>query len=40
MTRDDAFMLISVAGDVEISELVDRNKCVHVILPTAVFTKR
>ncbi len=40
MTRDDAFMLISVAGDVEISELVDRNKGVHVILPTAVFTKR
>ena len=40
MTRDDAYMLISVAGDVEITELVDRNKGVHVVLPKAVFTKR
>lgn len=40
LTRDDAYMLISVAGDVEITELVDRNKGVHVVLPKAVFTKR
>ena len=40
MTRDDAYMLISVAGDVEITELVDRNKGVHVVLPKALFTKR
>lgn len=40
MTRDDAYMLISVAGDVEVTELVDRNKGVHVMLPKAVFTKR
>jgi acetamidase/formamidase len=40
MTRDDAYMLISVAGDVEITELVDRNKGVHVVLPKAVFTQR
>jgi acetamidase/formamidase len=40
MSRDDAYMLISVAGDVEITELVDRNKGVHVVLPKAVFTKR
>jgi len=39
MSRDDAYMLISVAGDVEITELVDRNKGVHVVLPKAVFTK-
>ena len=32
MTRDDAYMLISVAGDVEVTELVDRNKGVHVTL--------
>jgi acetamidase/formamidase len=38
MTRDDAYMLISVAGDVEETELVDRNKGVHVILPKALFT--
>jgi acetamidase/formamidase len=38
MNRDDAYMLISVSGDVEITELVDRNKGVHVMLPKAVFT--
>ena len=40
MTRDDAYMLISVAGDVEITELVDRNKGVHVMLPKELFAKR
>ena len=40
MTRDDAYMLCSVAGDVEITELVDRNKGVHVVLPKAVFVGR
>ena len=39
MNRDDAYMLISVAGDVDISELVDRNKGVHVMLPKAIFTE-
>jgi acetamidase/formamidase len=38
MTRDDAYMLMSVAGDVEETELVDRNKGVHVVLPKALFT--
>ena len=37
MARDDAYMLVSVAGDVEITELVDRNKGVHVRMPKAVF---
>lgn len=36
MDRDDAYMLLSVAGDVEITELVDRNKGVHVVLPKRV----
>lgn len=39
MTRDDAYMLVSIAGDVDISELVDRNKAVHVMLPKGVFAK-
>jgi acetamidase/formamidase len=39
MSRDDAYMLVSVAGDVEITELVDRNKGVHVVLPKALFAK-
>ena len=40
MTRDDAYMLVSVAGDVEITELVDRNKGVHVVLPKSLFKVR
>ena len=40
LSRDDAYMLISVAGDVEVTELVDRNKGVHVALPKDVFTGR
>ena len=39
LSRDDAYMLISVAGDVSITELVDGNKGVHVMLPKAVFVK-
>ncbi|HEY6970777.1 MAG TPA: acetamidase/formamidase family protein [Candidatus Angelobacter sp.] len=39
LSRDDAYMLTSVAGDVDISELVDSNKGVHVILPKAIFLK-
>jgi acetamidase/formamidase len=37
MSRDDAYMLISVAGDIDITELVDHNKGVHVMLPKAIF---
>jgi acetamidase/formamidase len=40
MSRDDAYMLISVAGDVEVTELVDRNKGVHVVLPKKVFVAK
>ncbi|WP_242096087.1 acetamidase/formamidase family protein [Sphingomonas sp. CROZ-RG-20F-R02-07] len=40
MTRDDAYMLVSVAGDVEITELVDHNKGVHVVVPKALFARR
>jgi acetamidase/formamidase len=38
LTRDDAYMLTSVAGDVDITQLVDGNKGVHVLMPKAVFT--
>jgi acetamidase/formamidase len=37
LSRDDAYMLVSVAGDVDITELVDRNKGVHVMLPKGIF---
>jgi acetamidase/formamidase len=39
MSRDDAYMLTSVAGDVDITELVDGNKGVHVMMPKAIFMK-
>jgi acetamidase/formamidase len=39
LSRDDAYMLTSVSGDVDITELVDGNKGVHVMLPKAIFTK-
>jgi len=38
LSRDEAYMLVSVAGDVEITELVDHNKGVHVMLAKALFT--
>jgi acetamidase/formamidase len=37
LSRDDAYMLTSVAGDVDVTEVVDRNKGVHVMLPKAIF---
>jgi len=39
LSRDDAYMLTSVAVDVDITELVDRNKGVHVMMPKTIFTK-
>jgi acetamidase/formamidase len=39
LSRDDAYMLTSVSGDVDITELVDGNKGVHVMLPKAIFVK-
>jgi acetamidase/formamidase len=40
LSKDDAYALTSVAGDVDITELVDGNKGVHVIMPKAVFVKK
>jgi acetamidase/formamidase len=37
LSRDDAYMLTSVAGDADITEVVDRNKGVHVLMPKAIF---
>jgi acetamidase/formamidase len=39
LSRDDAYMLTSVAGDVDITELVDGNKGVHVMMPKSIFLK-
>ena len=37
LSRDDAYMLCSVAADLSITELVDGNKGVHMAIPKAIF---
>ncbi|NUQ20581.1 MAG: acetamidase [Gemmatimonadaceae bacterium] len=39
LSHDDAYMLTSVACDVEITELVDGNVGVHVLIPKALFVR-
>ena len=38
LSRDDAYMLASVAADLHITELVDGNKGVHMSIPKSIFT--
>ncbi len=38
LNRDDAYMLVSVAVDVDITQLVDGNVGVHALLPKKIFT--
>ena len=38
LTRDDAYALISVACDVDITQLVDTKSGVHVLCPKSLFT--
>src|SRR6202171_3463386 len=40
LTRDDAYMLASVAADLHITELVDRHDGVHMIIAKAIFTTK
>ena len=37
LSRDDAYMLSSMAADLSITELVDGNKGVHMSIPKAIF---
>jgi acetamidase/formamidase len=37
LSRDDAYMLSSVAADLSITELVDGNKGVHMMIPKPIF---
>lgn len=39
ITKEDAYMLCSVAGNVHDTELVDQNVGVHVLIPKAIFKK-
>jgi acetamidase/formamidase len=38
MTRDDAYMLSSVAVDLDITQLVDGNVGVHAMCPKNIFS--
>jgi acetamidase/formamidase len=38
LSRDDAYQLASVAADLHITELVDGNKGVHMMIPKSIFT--
>lgn len=40
LSRDEAYMLTSVACDVDITELVDGNVGVHVMIPKAILAER
>ena len=40
LSRDDAYMLSSVAADFCITQLVDGNKGVHAMIPKSIFTRR
>jgi acetamidase/formamidase len=40
LTHEDAYMLCSVAADVDITQLVDGNKGVHVMLPKSIFKSK
>jgi acetamidase/formamidase len=39
LSRDDAYMLASVAADLHITELVDGNKGVHMMIPKSIFAE-
>ena len=40
LSRDDAYMLASVAADLHITELVDGNKGVHMMIPKSIFVAK
>jgi len=40
MTRDDAYMLCSVAADLRITQLVDGTKGAHMMIPKAIFAAK
>jgi acetamidase/formamidase len=40
LSRDDAYMLASVAVDMEITQLVDGNVGVHAMLPKKIFSAK
>jgi acetamidase/formamidase len=39
MSRDDAYILCSLAVDLRVTQLVDQTKGIHAMLPKSIFTK-
>ena len=39
LPKDDAYMLASAAADLHVTEVVDRNKGVHMAIPKAIFAR-
>jgi acetamidase/formamidase len=39
MSREDAYQLVSVACDVDVTQLVDGTVGVHVMIPKAIFSR-
>jgi len=39
LPRDDAYMLLSAAMDLHVTEIVDITKGIHAMLPKAIFQK-
>jgi acetamidase/formamidase len=39
MTREDAYQLVSVSSDVDVTQLVDGTVGVHVMIPKRIFTR-
>jgi acetamidase/formamidase len=37
LSRDDAYMLASVAADLHITQVVDGNNGVHMMMPKSIF---
>jgi acetamidase/formamidase len=40
MKREDAYQLISVSSDVDITQLVDGTVGVHVMIPKRIFVQK
>jgi len=39
LTRDDAYALCSLAADLRVTQIVDGNKGIHVMIPKSIFKK-
>ena len=40
LTRDEAYMLTSVAGDLDVTQVVDGTRGAHVVLPKSIFKQK